>query len=88
MAWHRNDYTAARALSEESLAIWRELGDKAGIATSLNNLGWVAYHQGDYAAAHALHQESLALRRALGDKRGIAYALGHHRADNTQAGRL
>ena len=78
VAWHRNDYTAARALSEESLAIWRELGDKEGIATSLNNLGLVAYFQGEYAAAHALYQESLALRRALGDKRGIAYGAGPH----------
>ena len=60
----------------ESLAIWRELGDKAGIATSLHNLGWVAYYQGEYAAAYALCQESLGLRRELGDKRGIAFELG------------
>src|SRR5207237_4890675 len=50
LADYQSDYASGRALLEESLAIGRELGDRTGIARSLNNLGIVAYHQGDYAS--------------------------------------
>ena len=75
LAWNQTDYPAARALLEESLAIFRELDDRAGIAQSLNNLGNVAIEQGDYPAARALYEESLAIRRELGDRRGMATVL-------------
>ena len=39
----------------QSLEIRRELGDRSGIAYSLNNLGIVAREQGDYVAARALY---------------------------------
>ncbi len=39
LAHFQGDYPAARAMSEESLAIGRELGDRTGIASSLSNLG-------------------------------------------------
>ena len=77
LAYSQGDYASARALYEESLAIERELGDKAGIATSLNNLGLVAKAQGDYASARALHEESLAIWRELGNKAGIAMSLNN-----------
>src|SRR5438105_4121141 len=66
-----------RAVYQDSLAIRRELGDRPGIAASLNNLGLVAFEQGDYPAARALYEESLAIRRELGDRRGIALSLGN-----------
>ena len=75
LASRQGDYAAARALHEESLSIRRELGERWGIASSLNNLGNVAYAQGDYAAARMLDQQSLAVQHALGDRRGIAYTL-------------
>jgi predicted ATPase/DNA-binding SARP family transcriptional activator len=75
MAWHQGDYGAARALLEESLAIFRELDNKEDIALSLRGLGNVAREQGDYGAAQALAEESLAIQRELGDKRGIASSL-------------
>ena len=56
---YQGDYPAARARHEESLAIWRQLGDRRGIAASLGNLGTVACDQGDLASARALHEESL-----------------------------
>jgi tetratricopeptide (TPR) repeat protein len=71
----QRDYPAARALHEESLALYREIGDKAGIASCLNNLGNVAREQGNYPAARALYEESLTLYREIGDKRGIAECL-------------
>ena len=57
------------------MAIKRELGDRQGIANSLNNLGESTFDLGDYPAAWALYEESLAIRRALGDQRGIADSL-------------
>jgi hypothetical protein len=59
----------------ESLALRRELGDKWGIANTLDLLGDLAGEQGDYAAAQGLLAESLILQRELGDKWGIANTL-------------
>ena len=59
------------------MAIRRELGDRRGIARSLNNLGNVAHEQGDFASARTLYEESLAIRRELGDRRGIANSLNN-----------
>jgi tetratricopeptide (TPR) repeat protein len=53
------------------------LGNKQGVAVSLNNLGNLARNQGDNAGARTLFMESLALRRVLGDKQGIALALNN-----------
>ena len=75
LAYRQGDYPAAHALHEESLAIRREMGDRWGIAGSLNSLGNVAYEQGDYPAAHALFEEGLAIRRELGARWGIARSL-------------
>jgi predicted ATPase/class 3 adenylate cyclase len=77
LAYRQGDHAPAAALHEQSLALYRELGDRAGIATSLNNLGTVANDQGDYGRAAALHEESLALRRKLGDRPGIAMSLNN-----------
>jgi predicted ATPase/class 3 adenylate cyclase/Tfp pilus assembly protein PilF len=75
LAYVQGDYPAARTRHEESLAIQRQLGDRGGMATSLNNLANVALGQGDLASARALHEESLAISRELGDRRGIARSL-------------
>jgi tetratricopeptide (TPR) repeat protein len=91
VAFTQGDYTQAQALHEESLALYRALGDKHGIAEALRNLGPVAHEQGDYAQAQALHEESLALYRALGDKYGTAVLLcnlglvAHEQGDYAQA---
>jgi predicted ATPase/class 3 adenylate cyclase len=77
LAYHQGDYSAARALNEESLSIRRQLGDRRGIAASLNNLGLVAGEQGDYPVARALYEESLAIKRELGDQSGIANSLNN-----------
>ena len=75
LAWRQDDYGQAVALGEESLRLYREVGDRAGIAYSLNILATVAWQQGDYARATALFEESLALFRELGDKDGTAWVL-------------
>src|SRR5439155_1277365 len=65
----------ARSLYEQSLAIFRELGDEAGVAWSLNHQGQVAREQGDRPAARAFCEQALAIFRALDDRWGIASSL-------------
>ncbi len=71
------DYITARPLLEESLEIWRELGDKKGMATVINNLGWIAAQLGELIPASELSGESLALHAELQDKRGMAVAFNN-----------
>ena len=75
LALSRGGFATARALLEESLAIQRQLGDRASIAASLSNLGTVAVREGDMVKAGSLLDEGLAIRRELGDKAAIAGAL-------------
>jgi len=75
---HWGDYVAGGARLEESVALWRELGDKRGLALALtyaNGLGWVALYERRVAEARALFAEGVALWRELGDKWGLAKAL-------------
>jgi tetratricopeptide (TPR) repeat protein len=65
----------AEALCEESLALYRELEDTAGIASSLHLLAAIAWGRGNLAMALSQEEESLALFKELGDKRSVAYAL-------------
>jgi predicted ATPase len=60
---------------EESLVLYRALGDKRAIAASLMLLGYAASVKGNFVAAHTLHEESMALRRELEDREGIADSL-------------
>lgn len=68
-----------RILSEESLALFRELGHagKRGMAYALWNLGVVAGQQPDIRRMTELMQDSLALFQEVGDKFGIAQSLPH-----------
>jgi len=86
-----SDYGEAHSFLQESLSIWRELGDKGGTATALNSLGWLAYQWGDFASAWSLSGEALELHRERREKRGVAVALLNlgavalHRGDYPQA---
>jgi predicted ATPase/class 3 adenylate cyclase len=77
LAHHQGDFEGARALYEESLAIFRQLGYQLGISELLNNLGILARYQGDYEGARVLYEESLAIKRQLGHQQGIAASLGN-----------
>jgi predicted ATPase/class 3 adenylate cyclase len=73
----QNDYYYGRRVYEESLAIWRELGDAQGIATLLGDLGILTFGRGDLDAARNLHEESLAIWRRLGNRWGAATSLNN-----------
>jgi tetratricopeptide (TPR) repeat protein len=77
LARHHGDLTATRSLLEQSLALYRELGDKWGIAGVLDEL---ALFGGRLAVQRARYEESLAIRREIGDWWGIAHSL-HHLGD-------
>src|SRR5215216_8101858 len=51
LAWRQNDYGPAQQWGEESLALYRTLGDQPGIAQALHTLGNLAQRRGDYPAA-------------------------------------
>jgi hypothetical protein len=72
---HQEGYEVGRALLEEGLAIFRELGDQKGIALSLVELGHLAREAGEYARCAAYCRESMVLRHSREDRFGIAQAL-------------
>jgi predicted ATPase/DNA-binding SARP family transcriptional activator len=65
----------ARALAEDSLALYRELGDASGEAHCLDSLGTIVCLMDDYETGRPQVLESLRLYRELGDQQGIAMAL-------------
>ena len=74
-----SESAAARAWLEQSIALWRELGDSAGLASALDAMVEELLVQGDYARARPLIAESLALFRRQENTAGIAgglYRLG------------
>jgi tetratricopeptide (TPR) repeat protein len=75
LAWYQSDYARATELYEESLALFRELGDKRGIACALEMIGLVASDEEHLTWAITTFEESLTLFRELGDKHGIATSL-------------
>jgi len=77
LAGEQGNYASADALTSESLEIARELGDKWGIAVSLNALAVLARDRGDVAASRSLSEESLKLWRELGDSVTVARSLSN-----------
>jgi tetratricopeptide (TPR) repeat protein len=77
LAQVQDDYERAAHLFAQSIALWRALGERMGIAGGLSNLGNLARERGEYAQAQRLLEESLALRRELGDRWGIAVSLNN-----------
>ncbi len=69
------EYAEAMKYLEQSLAICRALGDRAGEEATLNNIGWIYYAQGDYARALWYLEDSLAINRAIGNRAGEGVTL-------------
>lgn len=60
---------------QESMAIKRQIGDKRGIAVSLNESAQAQVMLGRQAEALASYKQALQIRREIGDKSGIADTL-------------
>jgi predicted ATPase/DNA-binding SARP family transcriptional activator len=75
LAWRQCDYATARKLLEQSLTMYRKLGNSERLTSVLGTLGGVVFEQGDYPTAKALYEEHLAARRAVGDPVWMSDAL-------------
>jgi predicted ATPase len=75
LTFAQSNYDRGEGLAQESLALFRELGNTRGIALALDRLGMAAWRQGNFAAARGLMDEALALFRALEDQARIAWLL-------------
>src|SRR5215470_4987309 len=69
------DSIRATSLLEESLEVWRRVGDKKWIATVLSALGVAAQRAGDYEQASARFEEGLPLLREVGEQQWTAIVL-------------
>ena len=74
LAHMQADFERARRLLQESLALYRELGDEEGTARSLHYLGWIDIDD-DIERARRLLEESLEINRRVGSKRELAMVL-------------
>ena len=72
----QEDYSMAFSRLEESVKVWREVGDESGIALSLVASGFMMWGQGDSGQAKGMLEEGLSLYRKIGDKWGLALSLG------------
>ena len=69
-----SDPQRGKTLMEESLAIFREEGDKFYTAECLTYLGLWAERVKDFDQARAFFQQELALRKEIGDLEGLGWA--------------
>ena len=72
---HRRDQARCVALCEESVALFRSIGDQAGLAMALSNLGFMLRDVPDYPRAHAAAEEGLELARKAGNWRFLGWSL-------------
>src|SRR5262249_13264206 len=75
MTWQLGDALEARSYDEESLEMFRALGDDRGFARVVYSLGSALMWEGEYDKSLSHYEETLALGKKLGDRRLIASAL-------------
>lgn len=75
LARQQGDYIRAKVLHEQSLSLFRSMGNALGAARQLNALGEIAQYLGDYANSIEMHEESLSIRHEIGDEEGISVSL-------------
>jgi predicted ATPase/DNA-binding CsgD family transcriptional regulator len=69
------DWSVARFLLDESLAIYRRLGNEARVAAALQDLGRACAELGEWHDARDFLDESLEIGRRSGNEAGIALSL-------------
>ncbi|QJB26433.1 CHAT domain-containing protein [Limnospira fusiformis] len=74
--YQHSEYPQAWESLQQSLALYEEIGDKAGIASSWVWLGRIDRDRGNWDEAERLVQQCLALSTELGDRQGIATSWG------------
>ena len=75
-----SNYNTALTYLKQSLAIRKEIGDKSGEGTTLNNISQIYDARGDYETALTYLKQSLAIRKEIGDQAGLCatlFNIGH-----------
>ncbi|MCL4861977.1 MAG: AAA family ATPase, partial [Caldilineaceae bacterium] len=75
MAMIQADFDAARTELETSIALWRQIGHRHGLASALRELTFVDHCQGNVSEAYRHGDECVALGRAVGSKWDLALSL-------------
>jgi tetratricopeptide (TPR) repeat protein len=75
--WRIARYAEALSLFEQSLSLFREIGERKQEATLLNNISQIYDAQGDYGKALDYLEQSLPICREVGDKEGEGRALNN-----------
>jgi serine phosphatase RsbU (regulator of sigma subunit) len=75
--YHQGDVPKSLDYYNRSLKIKKEIGDKKGISTSLNNIGYIYQQQGDIPKALEYNHQSLKIKEQIDDKEGIAMSLNN-----------
>jgi tetratricopeptide (TPR) repeat protein len=70
-----NEWDAALDHYQRARATYERLGDTAGVAQTLNNIGAVLRHKGEWDAALDHYQRARATYERLGDTAGVAQTL-------------
>jgi predicted ATPase/class 3 adenylate cyclase len=66
------DKQGAAAVLEEAIELFRQVGDRAGLARALNSLGSASRTVGSTTRARELFEEALRIRVELGDDDGVS----------------
>ena len=88
IAYWQNDLPRSRQLYEESVALYRQLDDRAGLANALNDLAYLPMLQGEVPLAQQLFTEARDLFRQLGDTWHTALAEMNIASTNFFVGKL
>lgn len=75
LAWLQGQYEFAYVQLQASLALWRAVGDRKGMAYVLNYVGMVVVSCREVRDLRAMLEESLGICEHLGDRWGMALAL-------------
>jgi tetratricopeptide (TPR) repeat protein len=77
LARDQGDHAAARALLERARAVAGAAGERAILASTLNDLGTIAHDEGDFAAAARYYEQARAENAALGKRLCVAMNLAN-----------
>lgn len=73
----RSVFPEARDLFERGLELYRDVGDRRGVATTLNNLAWSVWVIGDLARGESLSIEAMAMHHEMDDPMGATLSLNN-----------
>jgi predicted ATPase/Tfp pilus assembly protein PilF len=71
------NYEHALPLLEKGLALYQELGDKWGVAATLNGIGDMKHQQGAYEEAWTNYDEALVIFKEMGNEQAVSYVLNN-----------